>query len=80
MMTVSIQTLLLSLHALAKERQAVGHKLDSGDFADDDLDELNDDIDRLTQAIGELGALYEPQREGQELTYPSIEKVLAAYD
>lgn len=80
MMTVSIQTLLLSLHALAKERRAVGAKLDSGEFADEDLDELNDDIDRLTQAIGELGVLYEPQREGQEQIYPSVEKLLASYD
>jgi len=78
-MTVSIQTLLLSLHALGKERQAVGAKLDSGEFSED-LDELNDDIDRLTQALGELAALYEPQREGQEQVYPSAEKILAQYD
>jgi len=79
-MTVSIQTLLLSLHALGKERRAVAAKLDSGEFSEDDLDELNDDIDRLTQALGELAALYEPQREGQEQVYPSAEMILAQYD
>ena len=77
---VSIQTLLLSVHALAKERQAVGKRLDSGDFGDGELDELNDQTDLLTKALGELADLYEPQREGQENVYPSCETILALYD
>lgn len=77
---VSTQTLLLSIHALAKDRQAVGKRLDSGDFGDDELDELNDQTDQMTKAIGELADLYEPQREGQEKRYPSVETILALYD
>lgn len=79
-MIVSIQTLLLSLHALAKERKGVETRLDNDEFEADELDGLNDDLDRLTQAIGELGALYEPQREGQERAYPALETILAKYD
>ena len=79
-MIVSIQTLLLSLHALAKERKSVETRLANDDFDADELDGLNDDLDRLTQAIGELGALYEPQREGQERVYPSLETIMAKYE
>lgn len=79
-MTVSTQTLLLSLHALAKEQKAVATRLDSGDFDADDQDELNDDLDRLAKALGELAALYEPQREGKESLYPSTEQILALYN
>jgi hypothetical protein len=80
MIQVSIQTLLLSLHALAKERQAVGARLDAGDYSEDELDELNDQTDRLTSALGELADLYEPLREGQEQVYPAVESILALYD
>jgi len=80
MIKVSMQTLLHSLHAVAKERKAVGDRLDAGNYSDDELDELNDRTEQLTMALSELGDLYEPQREGQEQVYPSVEKILAAYD
>jgi hypothetical protein len=75
-----MQTLLHSLHAVAKERKAVSDRLDAGNYGDDELDELNDRTEQLTMALSELGDLYEPQREGQEQVYPSVEKILAAYD
>ena len=56
-MIVSIQTFLLSLHALAKERKDVGTRFDTGDFKAEELDGLNDDLERVTKAIGKLGAL-----------------------
>lgn len=80
MIQVSIQTLLHSLHAVAKERKAVGARLGAGDYSEDELDELNDLTEQLTMALSELGDLYEPRREGQEQVYPSVEKILAAYD
>ena len=50
MIQVSMQTLLHSLHAVAKERKAVGARLDAGDYSDDELDELNDLTEQLTMA------------------------------
>ena len=80
MIPVSIQTLLLSLHAVSKERQVVGTRLRNGDFEEDETEELNDLIDRLTVAITELTELYEPQREGREGTYPTSDRIQALYD
>jgi len=80
MLRVSIQTLLLALHATAKERKAVSVRLHNGDFEEDELEELNDMIDRLTVAIGELTEFYEPQREGREGTYPTSDQIQALYE
>jgi len=77
MNSVSIQTLLLSLHAVSKERQVVVTRLRNGE---DESEELNDLIDRLTVAIAELTELYEPQREGREGTYPTSERIQALYE
>jgi hypothetical protein len=45
-----------------------------------ELDGLNDDLDQLTKAIGELSALNAPQREGPARVYPSLGTILTEYD
>ena len=80
MIPVSSQTLLLALHALAEKRRSVHRQLDAGELNGDELDELNDKSDQLTRALGELGDLYEPQREGMEEVLPSFEKILSRYE
>ncbi|MGN6525127.1 MAG: hypothetical protein ACTHL8_01955 [Burkholderiaceae bacterium] len=80
MFPVSIQTLLLALHALSQDRKVVSLRLRNGEFEEDEAEELNDHVDQVTRAIGELAELYEPQREGREGTYPTVEKIQALYD
>ncbi len=76
---VSIQTLVLAINSMAKERQDIGARLEAGGLDDEDYDDLSDKVLRLTTALGELADVYEPQREGQEKVFPSFQKILSAY-
>lgn len=77
---VSIQTLVLAINAMAKERQDISAQLEAGGLDEEDWEYQSDKALRLTTALGELADLYEPQREGQEQIYPSFDKILSAYE
>ena len=77
---VSIQTLVLAINSMAKERQDIRTRLEAGGLDDEDDDYLSDKVLRPTTALGELADVYERQREGREKVFPSFEKILSTYE
>jgi len=77
---VSIQTLLLAINSMAKERHDIAASLQAGGLSDEEHDYLSDKALRLTAGLGELADLYEPLRRGHEATFPTIERIFSAYE
>jgi hypothetical protein len=80
MIRISVHTLMLSLQALARERQVVGCRLERHDYTPDERDDLYLRGGQLNKALGQVATLYERQRRGQEHVYPDSERILSGYD
>lgn len=76
---LSIDSMTLALHALAKLRKETSDKLEAGEFGDEEFEFQSDRLDRLTLALNEFAALYEPMREGDP-NAPSAETIFKRYD
>jgi hypothetical protein len=76
---VSIDSMTLALHALAKLRKETSDKLEAGEFDGDDFEFQSDRLDRLTLALNEFASVYEPMREGDP-NAPSVESIFKRYD
>lgn len=76
---VSIDSMTLALHALAKLRKETSDKLEAGEFEGDDFEFQSDRLDRLTLALNEFSGLYKPMCEGDP-NAPSAESIFKRYD
>jgi hypothetical protein len=76
---LSIDSLTLALHALAKLRKEISGKLEAGEYEDEEFEYQSDKILRLTVALNEFASVYEPMRAG-DADAPSAESILQSYD
>ena len=74
MSDLSIRTLMLSISALARERERILNILNSATRAQDQDEHLSEQVLDIDQALGELADDYEALR-GNSSTYPPFEKV-----
>ena len=74
MSTLSIRTLMLSIGALARERERILGRLNTATRAQDEDEHLSGQVLDIDQALGELADDYEALR-GDSSTYPPFEKV-----
>jgi hypothetical protein len=74
MSDLSIRTLMLSIGALARERNSILNTLKTATREQDEDDRLSEQVLDIDQALGELADEYEAQR-GDSSTYPPFEKV-----
>jgi hypothetical protein len=71
--------MMLALQALAKDRTATAHRVNTEALPDEEVNSLSDRVLDLTAALGELADAYDDQRQDGP-PYPSFETILAAYD
>lgn len=76
---VSIDSMTLALHALAKLRKETSDKLEAGELDDEEFDFQSDRLDRLTLALNEFARVYEPMRENDP-NAPTVEAIFKRYD
>lgn len=76
---LSIDSMTLALHALAKLRKDTSDDLQAGTFEDEEFEFQSDRVDRLTPALNEFAAVYEQMREGDP-NAPSAETIFSRYD
>ena len=74
---VSIVSMALALHALAKLRKETSDKLEAGEFEGDDFEFQSDRLDRLT--LNEFAGPYKPMCEGDP-NAPSAESIFERHD
>jgi len=74
MSDLSIRTLMLSISALARERERILNILNSATREQDQDEHLSEQVLDIDQALGELADDYEALR-GNSSTYPPFEKV-----
>ena len=74
MSDLSIRTLMLSIGALARERDSILNTLKTATREQDEDDHLSEQVLDIDQALGELADEYEALR-GDSSTYPPFEKV-----
>ena len=72
----SIRTLMLSIGALARQRDSILDTLKTATREQDEDDHLSEQVLDIDQALGELADDYEARR-GESSTYPPFEKVAA---
>ena len=74
MSDLSIRTLMLSISALARERERILNILNAATREQDQDEHLSEQVLDIDQALGELADDYEALR-GSSSTYPPFEKV-----
>lgn len=72
MSDLSIRTLMLSISALARQRDSILDTLKTATREQDEDNHLSEQILDIDQALGELADEYEAQR-GDSSTYPPFE-------
>ena len=74
MSDLSIRTLMLSIGALARQRDSILATLKTATREQDEDDHLSEQVLDIDQALGELADEYEARR-GDSSTHPPFEKV-----
>lgn len=75
-MQISLNSLMLAIKALQRDIDRHQQMLNAGGLSDEDADYYGQYVQDLTQALGEIGDVYERSRGGH-LAAPPLEKLLS---
>ncbi|NND64609.1 MAG: hypothetical protein HKM24_01475 [Gammaproteobacteria bacterium] len=77
MTTLSTQSLMLAIYALAQEAETINQLIAHGDSDPEELSELTEHVEQVQTALIEVGNIYDTQRAADN-SYPSVEEIVSA--